>query len=78
MIKYKGLRNGRPFVGVAISAGNVQRLTEGKPIVVKGAEIGIDFDILIHYGETEAAILKELSDLGVLQGALLHKADGAA
>lgn len=45
---------------LGIEAGNIKRLKEGKPIMVKGADIGKDFDIFIMYGDTINDILKQL------------------
>ncbi len=50
--------NGTFILG--IDAENVKRLKEGKPILVSLAELGGTDDVLIVYGETPQAILKEL------------------
>jgi len=45
---------------LGISEENVNRLKEGKPIHIKGDELGIDNDVLIVYGETEEDLYKDL------------------
>jgi hypothetical protein len=60
MIKVKLSGGGQPVVLLGLEAENVKRLKEGKPILIKGAEIQIPFDILIVYGSTVEVITKEL------------------
>lgn len=65
MIKLKGQRGDRPFIMLGLSAGNIERLKQGKPVQVLKEELGIGFDIGIMYGETEQAIVDELQSAGV-------------
>lgn len=65
MIKLKGQRGDRPFVMLGLSAGNIARLKEGKPVQILKEELGIGFDIGIMYGETEQAIVDELQSIGL-------------
>ena len=54
------------FVLFGLSALNLDRLKEGKPIAFSGAGIGMpDISFAIMYGETEAAIIKELEAVGL-------------
>jgi len=57
MIKAKINNN----VILGIDAENVKRLKQGKPILVKGEEVGSKENILIVYGNTLSDIQKELS-----------------
>ena len=50
---------------LGIDSENVKRLKQGKPIRVKGSEIGIENDIYIAYGETIQDILNELGIAGI-------------
>lgn len=42
-----------------IDSENVKRLKEGKPIHIKGADVQLDCDIFIAYGDTLKDIAKE-------------------
>lgn len=57
------------LVFLGLSAGNVTLLQEGRPLVARLDELGIpgldNIQIVIHYGETEASILAELTTYGV-------------
>lgn len=47
-----------------LSRGNIERLQEGKPIVIDGDEIGMHrYKFVICYGETEEAIKTELESM---------------
>lgn len=50
-----------------LSEGNVQRLKEGKPIAVAMSQVGGPSDamVVIHYGETEDAIVADLKRHGM-------------
>ena len=47
---------GECLVFLGITAGNVEKLKQDKPIIVRGKEIGIDIDVCIAYEETEALL----------------------
>jgi len=76
MIKFTARReNGRQIIGIGISAVNVERLKEGKPIHVNLEEMGLPWkaEILLMYGETEQAMADELSEAGMIgPETLLH------
>lgn len=64
MIKAKAtLLGDRPLYLFGLSALNLQRLREGKPIRVELEEMGGVGEVVILFGETEAAIATELADL---------------
>lgn len=65
MIRWRGNRGGREVVGLGIEAGNVERLMNGEPILVKGETVGIPFDIFIHYGATSDALVSDLEEAGI-------------
>jgi len=62
MVKFTSTREGRTLVGLGLSAGNVQRLREGKPIHVHLEELNLPYkiELMIMYGETEQEIANEL------------------
>lgn len=61
MIRFTVDRNGRPTIGLGLTAENIRRLKAGQPISVAGESVNIpNVDILILYGETENDIFKEL------------------
>lgn len=65
MIKAVIDRDGKPpLVILGLSRRNVELLTIGKPIKVDGAELGLNANIVIQFGETEEDMRAEL--FGVL------------
>lgn len=54
--------DGKPdMIFLGISEGNIERLKEGKPILLdSGGELELEVAIAIAYGETEADIIDEL------------------
>lgn len=68
MVKFAARRaDGGMILGFGIAAGNVERLKEGRPILIRLADLDIPFDvtsraseIVIFYGETEEALEAEL------------------
>jgi hypothetical protein len=54
MIKlYAQGRRGQDMYAFGLSEGNIQRMREGHPIHILGAEWDRPFDIMIFWGETE-------------------------
>lgn len=45
---------------LCVDKENVKRLKQGKPIFIEGAELGLDYDIFIMYGETLADIADQI------------------
>jgi len=45
-----------------LSHGNLDRLREGRPILIEGSEIGLEGRVLIFAGETEQSMARELAD----------------
>ncbi len=54
---------GKDIILLGISRENILRLKEGKPIHVKGDELGVSQDIFIMYGDTEMEIYNELKPM---------------
>lgn len=54
---------GKNILLLGISAENVDRLKEGKPIHITGEDLGLCNDVLLMYGDTEAQIYKELQPM---------------
>lgn len=69
MIKFLGVRDGRPMLGLGLSRGNCERLLQGKPIFIDlKVMIGLrdapdmnDATVLIFGGENENEMQAELS-----------------
>jgi len=53
-------KTGKRTVMLGLSRMNLNRLAEGNPIHIDGKELGLDLDIAILFGETEANIYKDL------------------
>lgn len=71
MVKFTGERDGKHLVGFGLSAGNLEKLREGKPILVDLSEMipGCKMEVLIFYGVIKCllhaeknAIESEISD----------------
>ena len=51
MLKWTGLRQGIPIIGLGLEEKNLEKLRENMPIHIKGKDMGIAFDIVIYYGK---------------------------
>ena len=61
MVKAGATNNeGKPVVILGLSEGNLQRLRQGKPILVDLLPFGMDGQAVITYGKTEADITRVL------------------
>ena len=61
MIKFGGDNEGRKVIGLILEPGNIERLKEGKPILVNGEELNTPgIDIIIDYTDDVLAKAKEL------------------
>lgn len=58
MIKIK-TKDGKVILG--LEKENIKRLKQGKPIHIKGSDLGIENDIYIVYGNTKNDIMKDLN-----------------
>lgn len=58
-------KRNRPTIVLGLSHKNLELLKEGKPVLVKGDEHGLNLsvDVLIFSGETEAKMALELVEL---------------
>ena len=63
MIKALGTTPNGPIIVFGLSAGNIKRLQDGQPIKVNMREMGIDSDLIIFAGDTEATMAAEMVDL---------------
>ena len=65
-MKGTGERDGEEmqFIMLGLRKINVQRLQEGQPIVVKGDDLAIEYDIYIWAGDTEESMAAELEREG--------------
>lgn len=64
MIKFSATTpDGRPAIGLGLSAHNFKRLKAGQPIFIDGAKEGLPFagEIVIFYGRSEHDMLEDLS-----------------
>jgi len=67
MIKFTArAANGRQIAGFGITEKNVEQLKKGYPIMIWGHDIGVPFDIMIYYGETEQILADQLRDAGMI------------
>ena len=61
MLKWKATADdGTQVIGIGLERENVVRLQRGMPITVNAQEMGFNFKLVIHYGETAEAMVKEL------------------
>jgi len=68
MIKFRATSDDGPVLGLGLSRMNVALLTEGKPIVVYGKDVGLPevAKVLIFFGETERDLVAELRRHGAI------------
>jgi hypothetical protein len=71
VIKFVGAKpgDGRTVVGLGLSAENLRRLQQDKPIVVELRELGFAGPphlVLIFAGDTEEAMTERLRELGAI------------
>jgi hypothetical protein len=67
MIKAIAERNGVPMILIGLSEGNLAKLRERKPILTSSKmPDGYTVEVLILWGQTEAAIMAELGENGVV------------
>lgn len=59
MIKFKGEKEGKTFLGIGISEANVRKLKEGMPILIDDPDF-FDGIILLMYGRTEKDMASEI------------------
>ena len=63
MIKFTAQGRGRKLIGIGLSAGNIKRLKQGKPVHIFGEELGFPgIEIMIFYGATERKMQEDLSE----------------
>lgn len=64
MVKFTADLSGRTLIGLGLSAANIERLREGKPIHINLEELNLPWhgEIMIMFGETEQAIADELQE----------------
>lgn len=71
MIRFRGERDGRKFVAIGLSRGNMDKLLDGQPIVINfETEFGMPdthLDLFVMGGETEQSMADELVALGMLR-----------
>jgi hypothetical protein len=68
MVKFYAKDEKGALVGLGITRGNVDRLREGKPILIVGGELDPSLEgtrVLIFYGETEKQIHDAMKRLGI-------------
>jgi hypothetical protein len=52
------------LVGFGLAEGNLKLLREGRPIHIKGAQLGCADDFLIVYGQSERDIVEQMRQSG--------------
>lgn len=61
MVKFTAQGPNGPLIGFGLSRRNIELLKQGKPLIVDLAEMGLPpGKIMIFYGNTEAAMAKEM------------------
>lgn len=54
------MHNGRPFMLFGLSHENLSRLVADEPIMIDGAEFGVDATVVIMAGKTEDDIAAQI------------------
>ena len=76
MIKVRGqAKDGSPIIVIGLSHSNLDRLRAGQPISFGLTDIGLTGSCIILAGKTEAAIIKELTDVALDAGVPIHESE---
>ena len=68
----------KQIVGLALGRENLERLTSGQPIVIDGDSVGAPgVVVIVVYGETSEAVVRELTTVARETGATLRDLDEA-
>lgn len=68
MIRFRADTNKGTVIGLGLSKLNVERIQNGKPILVPLSSLGIETEdkILLFYGEDERSMSAEMRKVGLL------------
>lgn len=67
MIKFLGMNKDKPVFGFGLSEGNIEKLVEGKPIMVDLSTMGpYEGQVLIFYGVDEQVMYTMLRQEGLV------------
>ena len=68
MVKASFTSEGKPFLLMGLTAGNLQRLQNGQPIRVRLEDFGVALtgELMIFFGETEKKIETDFRQMGLI------------
>lgn len=66
MLKFTVERKEGPIIFFGLSAMNIQKLQEGKPITINLADLGLKGEVFIFAGDTESSMLEDLKKTGLV------------
>lgn len=61
--------NNGPLIVFGLSKMNIEKLKDGMPMKINLKELNLDGEVYIFAGETEAEMMKEMQDAGLLPAA---------
>jgi hypothetical protein len=64
MIRATGTAKGRKFLLLGVDRENINRLTAGKPIIVRAESLDLERDVMIVFGETLQDVADQLEKAG--------------
>lgn len=73
MLKWTGIRQGIPIIGLGLEEKNLEKLRDDMPIHIKGEDLGIAFDIVIYYGKGMEDLMEMTKD-GIGPDTIVHDA----
>lgn len=66
MVKFTMEEDGKKVIGLGLSDGNLQLLRNDRIIHIDGAEMNLDFDIIIFWGKTENEMCRQFKRAGMI------------
>ncbi len=68
MMKFIADRKGRKLIGFGLSDGNLEKLRQGMPILVKLQDMhpDLDFEVVIFWGKTEIDMQNDMARYGLI------------
>lgn len=73
MVKFTAAGDDKILVGLGLEAGNVERLKQGRPILVNLQDLGFTqpIEVMIFYGESKELIVSQLKPY-IGKGTVVH------
>lgn len=65
MQNWIGNIKGRTTLGIGLTIEDIEKLIKGNLVFATAENLGVPFDVAVHYGKDVPALLKQLTDAGI-------------